>query len=247
MEKEGHWPEQRRVELQGDGEEAASSPAAVWSLKQSKTTYSGQPVLALRPLKIVTAEAELEKLMRRAMELSVGEIQLVEGRLQKLVHNGRELFRGYQLSNASGAKNGMVAVAAYDSDRKGIDDADLESDFRQGKLQVSTAAVWLLHAGERERISPTGMHADYPCISPDGTRVAYTGRLLNEQGMPAPQRLYLFDSRTKQTSVLDVENRGRVAALYWEGESLAVYSGALEASSAAVTFFKMPSAPVASR
>lgn len=225
-------------ELEEKGVQEPLSPQS--SAPLPKTVNEGNGV---RRVRTVIAEAEILQLLEKAMEKTVGEVhEGAEGR-QKLVVSGKVLLEGYELGPAAGSAAGDVTVAAYDSALPPLPLADLDRDLKNGKLQVSTAAVWYVpKSGEAARqISPSRINAESPCISADGKRIAYSGQELNAQGFPGKTGLYVYRVETAQTLSIRIASRGRVAPLFWDGNVLAVYNGGAETMGAAeVAFLEVP-------
>jgi hypothetical protein len=214
----------------------AAKPA---SGKGPVTVASPRAGIPASRLREVTDEAVVEDLLRRTMEMAVGEKRELGGNRERLVLNGKVLFEGFQLGPARMSESGSVTVASHDSELRALEDADLALHFKNGRLEASASAVWLLRDGKQERISPPELHAQHPCISPDGTRIAYSGQLLDSQNLPRAFGLYLYDIASGRTLAVRYKQQQRAIPLFWQEGTLAVFEGGQESPTNQVTFLKL--------
>lgn len=191
-------------------------------------------------VRAVQTEAEILEVVIRAQEQRIESIVPGSDGKQKLMRNGAVVFEGYALGDGSVSSEGAVVLAAHDSKLKPASRAEEDTDFKNGRWQVGISEVWLVQNGHPEKISRSGVHAENPCISPDGTRIAYTSQPLDGTGLPGRLSLSLYDTRTKRTATVPIASRGRVVPLLWEDETLAVYNGGWESMGRAeVAFLKI--------
>jgi hypothetical protein len=213
---------------------------------------SGQPVPGGKPpahvprqnvsasrLREVTDETAVEDLLKRTTEMAVGEKRPAGGNRENLLLNGRVIFEGFQLGPARMSESGSVTVASQDSELPALEDADLALHFKNGRLEASTSAVWLLRDGKQERISPPELHAQHPCISPDGRQIAYSAQQLDSQNLPRAFGLYLYDIPTGRTLSVRFKQQQRAIPLFWQEGTLAVFEGGQESPNNQVTFLKL--------
>lgn len=209
-----------------------------------------QPPVAARPaapkasvsasrLREVTDETAVEDLLNRTMEMAVGEKRELGGNREQLVLNGKVVFEGFQLGPARVSESGRVTLASQDSELPALEDADLALHFKNGRLEASASAVWLLRDGQTERISPPELHAQHPCISPDGTQIAYSGQVLDAQNVPRAFGLYLYNVASGRTLAVRYKKQQRAIPLFWQEGTLAVFEGGQEAMVNQVTFLKL--------
>jgi len=199
---------------------------------------AGQSVA--KTVRSLKTEAEMQEVVRRAMEQRLEEMVPGADGKQKLMRNGAVVFEGYSLGDASVSSAGAVALAAHDSKLKPAARAEEDTDFKNGRWQVGISEVWLVQDGRSEKISASGVHAEHPCISPDGTLVAYTSQPLDGSGLPGRLSLSVYNTRSKHTKTVPIASRGRVVPLLWEEGNLAVYNGGWESMERAeVAFLKI--------
>lgn len=190
-------------------------------------------------LREVTDETAVEDLLNRTMEMAVGEKRGLGGNREHLVLNGKVVFEGFQLGPARMSESGTVTLASQESELPALEDADLALHFKNGRLEASASAVWLLRDGKKERISPPELHAQHPCISPDGTQVAYSAQLLDAQNLPRAFGLYLYDIASARTLAVRYKKQQRAIPLFWQEGTLAVFEGGQESMVNQVTFLKL--------
>jgi hypothetical protein len=181
----------------------------------------------------------VEDLLKHTMKKEVGEKRALGGNREHLVLDGKVVFEGFQLGPARMSESGRITLAAHDSGLAAMDNADLALHFKNGRLEASASAVWLLRDGKQERISPPELHAQHPCISPDGTQIAYSGQLLDAQNLPRAFGLYLYDVASGRTVAVRYKQQQRAIPLFWQEGTLAVFEGGNEAPTNQVTFLKL--------
>lgn len=195
--------------------------------------------LSASRLKEVTDETALEDLLKRTSDMAVGEMHALGGNRQQLVIDGKVVFEGFQLGPARRSESGRVTLASQESGLPALEDADLALHFKNGRLEASASAVWLLSDGKQERISPPELHAQHPCISPDGTQIAYSAQLLDAQNLPRAFGLYLYDIPSGRTRSVRYKQQQRAIPLFWQEGTLVVFEGGQESPSNQVTFLKL--------
>jgi hypothetical protein len=205
---------------------------------QARSTVPKVKISASR-LREVKEESAVEDLLKRTMEMAVGEKREQGGHRESLVLNGKVLFEGFQLGPARMSDAGWVTVASLESELPALEDADLALHFKNGRLEASASAVWLIADGKKERISPPELHAQHPCISPDGSRIAYSGQELDSQNLPGAFGLYLYDIPSGRTLAVRYKRQQRAIPLFWQEGTLAVFEGGMESESNQVTFLKL--------
>lgn len=236
----GVYTEATESDMSGaDPAAARAKPAAgPEPVKDTALLRSGQPIA--KRVRSVQTEAEILEVVIRAQEQRIESIVPGSDGKQKLMRNGAVVFEGYALGDGSVSSGGAVVLAAHDSKLKPAARAEEDTDFKNGRWQVGISEVWLVQNGQPEKISRSGVHAENPCISPDGTRIAYTSQPLDGTGLPGRLSLSLYDTRTKRTATVPIASRGRVVPLLWEDETLAVYNGGWESMGRAeVAFLKI--------
>ncbi len=187
----------------------------------------------------ILAESAVEDMLNRTTAMVVGGKRELGGNREQLLLNGQVLFEGFQLGPARMSESGKITLAAYESGAPALEDAEFSVHFKNGRLEASSSAVWLLQDGKQERISPPGLHAQQPCISPDGNRIAYTARTLDARNLPGAVGLYLYDVPTRRTLEIRFKQQQRAIPLFWEEGNLAVFEGGQEALVNQVTFLKL--------
>ena len=197
----------------------------------------GAEASTVKKVRSLQTESAIMEVDSRAMAQRLEEIVAGDGGKQKLMRNGVAVFEGYSLGDASVSSQGAVALAAHDSKLKPAARAEEDSDFKDGRWQVGISEVWLVENGRSEKISRPGVHAEHPCISQDGSRVAYTSQPLDGSGSPGRLSLAVYDTRTKRTATVPIASRGRVVPLLWEDGNLAVYNGGWESMEKAEVAF----------
>jgi hypothetical protein len=225
------------LEEKGAPEPQNAAPAA--PAKQPPPPAASRLNISASRLREVTEEGVVEDLLKRTMEMAVGEKRELGGKRESLVLNGKVLFEGFQLGPARMSESGGVTVASLDSELPALEDADLELHFKNGKLEASSSAVWLIRDGKKERISPPELHAQHPCISPDGTQVAYSGQQLDGRKLPGAFGLYVYDVPSGRTLTVRYKKQQRAIPLFWQEGTLAVFEGGMESQTNQVTFLKM--------
>ena len=190
-------------------------------------------------LREVTDETAVEDLLNRTMGMAVGEKRELGDNREHLVLNGKVVFEGFQLGPARMSESGRVTLTSQDSELPALEDADLALHFKNGRLEASASSVWLLSDGKKERISPPELHAQHPCISPDGTQIAYSGQVLDAQNLPRAFGLYLYDVASGRTLAVRFKKQQRAIPLFWQEGTLAVFEGGQEAMVNQVTFLKL--------
>lgn len=204
------------------------------------TARLGSTESVAKKVRSLQTESEIMEVVIRAQEKRIETIEAGSEGKQKLMRNGTVVFEGYALGDASVSSEGAVVLAAHNSNLKPAAKAEEDTDFKNGRWQIGISEVWLVQNGQSEKISRPGVHAENPCISPDGTRIAYTSQPLDGTGLPGRLSLSLYNTRTKRTATVPIASRGRVVPLLWEDGNLAVYNGGWESMGRAeVAFLKI--------
>ena len=225
------WGEKGEAEPQAaSGQSAAKAPVTAVI---SKTNVSASR------LREVTEESAVEDLIQRTMEMAVGEKRDLGDKREGLVVHGKVLFEGFQLGPARMSESGRLTLASHGSDLPALEEADLGLHFKNGRLEASTSAVWLIADGKSEQISPPGLHAQHPCISPDGTQIAYSAQVLDSRNLPGTFGLYVYDVPSRRTLEVRYKRQQRAIPLFWQEGTLAVFEGGMESPINQVTFLKL--------
>jgi hypothetical protein len=226
-----------QLEAKGGPEpKAAAGPAAAGA---SAGAGIVKKTVSASRLKEVTEETAVEDLLKRTMGMAVGEKRDLGGGREGLVLEGKVLFEGFQLGPARMSDSGRLTVASHGSDLPPLEEADLELHFKHGRLEVSTSTVWLISDGKQERISPPELHAQHPCISPDGTQIAYSGQTLDSRNLPGNFGLYVYDVPSGRTLAVRYKQPQRAIPLFWQEGTLAVFEGGMESPTNQVAFLKL--------
>jgi hypothetical protein len=220
-------------------EKGVPEPGPVAPQPVRKEPTAPRAGLSASRVKEVTDMTAVEDLLKRTVEMAVGEKRELGGRREHLVLNGKVVFEGFQLGPARMSESGRVTLASQESDLPALEDADLGLHFKNGRLEASASAVWLLRDGKQERISPPELHAQHPCISPDGTQIAYSAQLLDAQNLPRAFGLYLYDIASGSTRSVRYKQQQRAIPLFWQEGTLVVFEGGQESPTNQVTFLKL--------
>lgn len=218
-------------ESQKDPPEAATKPPQAPAVSKLNISASR--------LREVTDEGAVEDLLKQTTEMAVGEKRDLGGKRESLVLKGKVLFEGFQLGPARMSDSGRVTLASLESELPALEDADLALHFKNGRLEASASAVWLIGDGKKERISLPELHAQHPCISPDGTQIAYSGQLLDGRKLPGAFGLYVYDVSSGKTLTVRYKKQQRAIPLFWQEGTLAVFEGGMESQTNQVTFLKL--------
>ncbi len=190
-------------------------------------------------LREVTDETAVGDLLNRTIAMAVGEKRELGGNREHLLLNGKVVFEGFQLGPARMSESGVVTVASNESGLRALEDADLSLHFKNGRLEASPSVVWLLKDGKQQRVSPPELHAQHPCISPDGSQIAYGAQLLDAQNLPTTFGLYLYDVASGRTVAVRYKQQQRAIPLFWQEGTLVVFEGGQESQTTQVTFLKL--------
>ena len=220
-------------------EKGAPAPASTAQQPLKREPTAPRASLSASRVREVNDPATVEDLLKRTMEMAVGEKRELGGHREHLVLNGKVVFEGFQLGPARISESGRVTLASQESDLPALEDADLAVHFKNGRLEASASAVWLLRDGKQERISPPELHAQHPCISPDGTQIAYSAQLLDAQNLPRAFGLYLYDIASGSTRSVRYKQQQRAIPLFWQEGTLVVFEGGQESPTNQVTFLKL--------
>ncbi len=222
--------------LEDKGAPGAGAGAAPPVKKEPSAPRANLVAARVKEVNDMTA---VEDLLKKTMEMAVGEKRELGGRREHLVLNGKVVFEGFQLGPARMSESGRVTLASQESDLPALEDADLGVHFKNGRLEASASAVWLLRDGKQERISPPELHAQHPCISPDGTLIAYSAQLLDPQNLPRAFGLYLYDVASGSTRSVRYKQQQRAIPLFWQEGTLVVFEGGQESPTNQITFLRL--------
>lgn len=173
----------------------------------------------------ITNQKIVTSLLKKALSLSVGQVEGDARGMQKIVVGDRAIFEGYHLQVATMSGNGVIALASYNAPDYLIDNADI-SDAKNGIQKRAVASIWVISpSGDKTKITSPNLNASNPSISADGTLVAFTGEMINTQGLPSAQSLYLAEIGTGYLMRLPIEAKDTIAPLFWEDNVLVIYNG----------------------
>jgi len=176
----------------------------------------------MRVLERVYDREKIEKLREGIKRIQVGTIEDVRGGRQTLVVDGQTMFSGYSLDKrrVTASNGGILCLCSYSGRPAHEDDAE-------NAAEGAISEVWIVTpTGVKRRVSPEGIFAFEACISPNGKRIAFSGRPIESGRLPSPA-LYIADLATDMvqqvTSIRDY--MGWIAPLEWsrDGKILAVY------------------------
>jgi hypothetical protein len=225
------------LEEKGAPEPQIGPPGAPPSAPVARKVFSAS--VAASRIREIREESAVEDQLKRTTEMAVGEKRNLGGKRESLVLNGQVLFEGFQLGPARISETGWVTVASLESELPPLEEADLALHFKNGRLEASASAVWLIGNGKKERISPPELHAQHPCISPDGTQIAYSAQSLDSRKLPGAFGLYLYDIPSGRTLAVRYKQQQRAIPLFWQEGTLAVFEGGMESQQNQVTFLKL--------
>lgn len=145
-----------------------------------------------RALRGVTRDPATAKILANLHpKKTIGSVESKNGRQQFHLEN-QLLFEAQKIGSRSRAEDGTIALEATTGDLPPIEDAEIVGDGKDVKLIASPREIWWISpSGKKRKLSPESMDAFAPVISPDATKIAFTGRSINLQGMPEAQKLYM--------------------------------------------------------
>lgn len=109
------------------------------------------------------------------------------------------VFKGFGLDGATQSENGILALSSYDSAERRIEQADIVDTDSDGVMIGSIASIWLIDINKKAiHIGPQNMHSRGPHISPDGTKLAFQGEILDAIHCPGLATLYVLDLETRE-------------------------------------------------
>ena len=198
-------------------------------IEKTEIVNVSDAAISFRPIKVVNKLDEIKDLLTKALNSQVGQKKIDASGIQKLIVDGEVIFEGYEIGRATKSTSGIVAISSYKNAGRLIENADLDTDRHNGRIDAVTSEVWLvLRDGARRRVSLNNMHAKSPCISPDGSMIAYSGAILSGDGVPLGSELYIHNMINGATTKMPLHGKGKIAPLFWDGDVLAIYNGGEE-------------------
>jgi hypothetical protein len=150
-------------------------------------------------MKRATDDPYVAELLATFRPVEIGQVQTSSKGKQQLLINGNLVFEAQRIGSRSISSKGVLFVDAVIGELVPIEQAEANAD---GKLVGSPREIWrVMPGGTSEKISPAGIDASNPVVSPDGSNVAYTGREIDANGFPGTRRLYVVDLMSNEVRV----------------------------------------------
>lgn len=170
-------------------------------------------------MKRATDDPYVAELLTTFKPVEVGQIQTSSEGKQQLMLSGKLVFEARRIGSRSISADGVLFVEAVTGELVPIEQAEANVD---GKLLGSPREVWrVMPDGTRSKITPSDIDASNPVTSPDGGKVAYTGREIDANGFLGPRRLYVVNLMSNEVRVYgetDHVHNYTVRAIDWHLE-----------------------------
>ena len=202
------------------------------------------PSFKIITVKNLTDEAKVESLLESFSDpadsksrYKVGSIEKQQDGKERLMVKGRNVFEGYNLSQASSSSDGTIAVSSYSDLRHQIDGdgSDPVFDSKTGKLAAAISSVWIIDpSGVKHQVTPDTMHAAYPVLSRNGQWLAFSGQTLSEKGISGKKQVYVVSLQNGIASApvsLELPSKGEIIPVKWDNDKLVVLTTEDENSS----------------
>jgi len=175
-----------------------------------------------------TEEAKVETLLENSdpsdsnSRYKVGSIQKQKDGKEWLMVNGKEVFEGFNLSQASSSSNGTIAVSSYSGLHHQIDGdgSDPIIDSKTNRLSAAISFIWIIDAsGTKHKITSETMHATYPVLSSNGHWLAFCGQALNDKGVSGEKHVYVVSLKKDLVSsplCLNLPSSGQIIPVKWD-------------------------------
>lgn len=140
---------------------------------------------------------------------------------QVLVDGDRVVARARKIGVRSRALNGMYAVETWNGPHAPPDQAEMVQVDGVWKLDASPREVWLVPvSGEGRCVTPKGVDATIPIISPDARLMAYTERRFDGRDWSHEALICLDLESGKERRLLEAGRRDAylVNAFDWKGK-----------------------------
>jgi hypothetical protein len=167
--------------------------------------------------------AEVLNSIAKALDwVPAGEVRTEDGK-QVLIVDGVRKFVATRIGEHRRFPNGSLLVTAQLGTAPAIEDAELPAGGGSEPLKASAAEVWMIvdGAAEPKRLSPARVHAQHPIASKDGLRIAFTGRPLDERGLPGREILYVYDAKSASLRAYPEaahKHDFTITPIKWEGD-----------------------------
>jgi len=191
-------------------------------ISSSSNQKEVQKKYAVQVVKTSTSKADVLRLLQRANS-PIGKIIREQSGKEILEVKGKNIFEGYHLGRASMSSNGTIVISSYNAQNHMLENADAIMNSKNGKLSSSIASIWLIKPeGATYQITPSNIHALNPLISPDGQVIAFTGELLNAQGIPQEAQIYVVSPEGESLASLNLISKGHIVPVIWNKDQLAI-------------------------
>ena len=167
---------------------------------------------------------EMRQLEKEGPPVQPGEIRSEgtgKSAVQTLVDGDRVVMRARRIGIRSKSSDGTYAVETWNGPHLPPDQAEMEMVDGVWKFESSPREVWLVPvSGEGRCISPKGVDAVIPIISPDARMMAYTERRFDGKDW-SPEALVCLDLESgKVRRLLEAGSRDAylVNAFDWKGK-----------------------------
>ena len=168
--------------------------AKSWKLLQVKAKTNAPIPPTMRG---ATDDPAVVELVSSYRKIEFGKVITIENGNQQFWDGTRLIFQAKKIGTRSQATDGTIALDAVTGLQTPIDEAEVTKNGNEMRLISSPREIWFISPdGAKKKVSPPNVDAFASVIAPNGKRVAFTGRQLNEKGFPSVQRLYILESET---------------------------------------------------
>jgi len=130
------------------------------------------------------------------------------GDKDELQFEGKTIFKAPHIYKYSASSNNtLVFEAVTKSDCPTYKNPSIDYDIENKFFPVSYGEIWIAKPNQEPyKISLQNMNAANPCISSDGTKVAFTANVLDQTNSPVNVFLVVYDLETNETQYFNSPN-----------------------------------------
>lgn len=139
------------------------------------------------------------------------------------------VFERYGLTQAKEADDGTSVLSSYSGGGKRVSELDLDVDGSEVKRSAAHSSVWTIPMDNKPvKVTGDTVSATNPCISSNGKYIAFSGSELDATSGAGVQQLFLLEVKRGILAKIRIPSKGVTAPLFWENNTLAVFTGYYE-------------------
>ena len=171
-----------------------------------------------------STDADVRQMEKEGPPVQPGEVRVEgsgDGMRQVLMDEGREVMRARRIGGRTKSLGGMYVVETWNGPHLPPGEAERVEVDGVWRFDSTPREIWLVANGEMRCVSPRGVDATMPVISPDAGKVAYTARRYDGRDWGGETLVCLEVGTGKEATLLEAGRRDSylVSAIDWRGSA----------------------------